>query len=249
MASPAKLRSLARKLGVVALVLTGAGAAMMGAWYHIDGQPLPEAAKELEGEHQSTRELDDGSLVVTPKAPSGRGLLIFHGALIEPRSYARTAAFFAQRGMTVFLPRGPQRLSIRGVEGAAARMSDFPQVKEWFLLGHSMGGMASLTLAEARPNGIKGIALWAAAMPRDFTKARVPVLFLWGDSDGLLPAERLVEVKSKLPSSTRYATIEGGNHRGFAMYSHQFFDRETTLDGRRQIDLANEQTAAFFDGL
>jgi hypothetical protein len=50
-----------------------------------------------------------------------------------------------------------------------------------------------------------------------------------------------------LPDATRYITVEGGNHRNFAMYSHQFFDNEGTLDWREQVMLANEQTLAFFE--
>lgn len=81
----------------------------------------------------------DGTLVFTPALPAGRGLLIFHGALIKPRAYAGTAAFFASRGYLVYIPAGPARLSIRAVDAAAARLPSFG-VGQWFLPGHSMGG-------------------------------------------------------------------------------------------------------------
>jgi hypothetical protein len=41
-------------------------------------------------------------------------------------------------------------------------------------------------------------------------------------------------------------TVPGGNHQDFALYSHQFFDREGLLGWAVQIDLANETTAEFF---
>ena len=110
-----------------------------------------------------------------------------------------------------------------------------------------MGGLSSMTLTSRHPLPIKAVALWAAAMPSDFSDSGLPILFLWGDHDGLLPAERFAQTKLNLPASTRFVTVEGGNHQNFAMYSHQFFDAEATIGWAEQIAFANEATARFFD--
>jgi pimeloyl-ACP methyl ester carboxylesterase len=93
---------------------------------------------------------------------------------------------------------------------------------------------------------VKAVALWACAMPADYSAVKVPMLFLWGDHDGLLPEQRFAEVRARLPASVRYVPVPGANHRGFAMYSHQFFDGEATLGQDQQIDFANARTAEFF---
>jgi pimeloyl-ACP methyl ester carboxylesterase len=240
-----KRRGWLKKLGFAVLGLVGLGALLLVVWYQIDGQPLPEARAFLQGQGYESRELDDGGLLFTPREKSARGIVLLHGALIEPLAYARTGAFFAQKGYTVLVPRGAGRLSIRAIDGAGAKMNDLG-VTEWFLLGHSMGGMASLLLWEKRPAGIRAVALWASAIPGDFTKVSVPVLFVWGDHDGLIPGDRFSELKARLPSGTQFVTAEGGNHRGFALYSHQFFDAQATVEPASQIDFANEQTASFF---
>ncbi|MBK7864526.1 MAG: hypothetical protein IPJ65_39185 [Archangiaceae bacterium] len=229
-------------LSLVAVTLL----ALVG-WYQIDGQPRPEAARFTARAGIAFHEADDGSLSFTPSTPNGHGLLIMPGALIKPLSYARTAAFFADRGYTVFLPAAPMRLSILGVDGAAARLAGFA-VKDWFVIGHSMGGLAGLELVRRHAPVVRAVALWAAAMPRDFSDLEVPVLFLWGDRDGLLPREKLDEARSKLPSTTRYTTFPGGNHRDFALYTHQFFDAAGTLGWEQQTARANEETEAFFSG-
>ena len=61
-------------------------------------------------------------------------------------------------------------------------------------------------------------------MPEDFSDLPMPLLFLWGDQDGLLGPERYAIARSRLPEATDYVTVNGANHRDFAMYSHQFFD-------------------------
>ena len=234
-----------KKIILGSLGLLVLGVVVLGAWYRIDGQPLPEASQFLEGAGYRSRVEADGGLVFTPAAANGHGLLIMHGALIKPLSYARTAAYFAARGYTVYVPSGPARLSINAVDGAASRLSAF-RVRDWVMVGHSMGGFASLELIARHAPPVKAVALWASAMPGDFSTLEVPMLFLWGDRDGLLPPARLADTRSKLPPSVQYVTLPGANHQGFALYSHQFFDNEATLGGAEQIELANRRTAEFF---
>ncbi len=236
-----------KKIGLSLLIVVALAAAALFGWYQVDGQPLPEASGFLQGAGYRAEVEDDGSIVFTPTAANGRGLLIMHGALIKPLAYAMTAAYFARLGYTVYVPRGALRLSISAVDQVAARMARF-EVRDWVVIGHSMGGLSALTLIERHAPAVAAVALWACAMPADFSALTVPMLFLHGDRDGLLPPERLADAKDKLPVAVRYLEVPGGNHRGFAMYSHQFFDGEATIGWQEQIGFANEQTAVFFAG-
>ena len=235
-----------RKIAIGILGVLALGAAFLVAWYQIDGQPLPETDQFLEGDGYGVTESDDGSFVFTPAASNGQGLLIMHGALIKPRSYVKTAAFFAQRGYTVLVPSGALRLSINAVDGAAERMKAF-EVQDWFFIGHSMGGFSTLTLISRHLPNVRAVALWASNQPSDFSDLDAPILFLWGDNDGLLPPGRFAEAKKNLPASVQYVTVPGANHKDFAMYSHQFFDNDARIGWRAQIDLANITTAEVFE--
>jgi len=235
------LRKLALTLVGIAALLTG----VFAVYYRIDGVPLPETRSFAEQAGFHVEEARDGSLSFMPDTPNGRGLLIMHGAVIKPLSYAKTAAYFARRGYTVYLPYGPGRMSIAAIETAAARIPGFG-LDEWYLIGHSMGGMAGLSVAELLTDCFRAGALWAAAMPEDFSELELPLLFLWGDQDGLLGPERFATARSRLPEATEYVTVEGANHQDFAMYSHQFFDGAGELGWAAQIDRANELTASFF---
>lgn len=240
-------RTVVKKTGIALLVLLVLIIAGQAVLYIMDGHPLPETEQFLSHADYAVTRGDDGSLVFWPASPTRRGVVIMHGALIKPQSYANTAAFFARRGYTVFLPHGGWlRLPINAVEEAAVRLANF-DVDEWYFIGHSMGGMAALDLLRLDAARVRAAALWGSGMPFDYTDVAVPLLFLWGSEDGILTAERLESVKANLPGMTRYLTVEGGNHRNFAMYSHQFFDNEGKLDWPEQVGLANEQTLAFFE--
>lgn len=239
---------MVKKLLWLLLGLLLTGTVVMAGWYRIDGIPTEETEEFMAGDGFSSVEEEDGSLIFTPAVSNGYGILIMHGALILPRSYARSAAYFASRGYTVYLPKGLGRMSIAVVDTAADRIAEF-DIEDWFFIGHSMGGMASLAVIADRDIDAKGVALWATAMPRDFSEVDTPILFIWGDTDGLLPRERFELARENLPQSVTYVTLEGANHKNFSMYSHQFFDSEATIDWMAQIDFANERTAAFFRAL
>ena len=236
---------MVKRIALVIVAMLAVGVILMALWYRIDGQPLPQTAQYLAGEGFAAVKEDDGSFVFTPDVANGHGLLIMHGALIKPQSYAQTAAYFAQLGYTVFVPNGPGRLSVNAVDSAAARLASFG-VEDWFFIGHSMGGYSSLELISRHQPNVRALALWAAGVPADFSGLNMPMLYIWGDNDGLQPPERFAEGQLNLPKSVRYITLKGANHKNFAMYSHQFFDNDAILNPQQQIDIANDTTAVFF---
>ena len=236
---------MVKKLSLLFLGLLSVAAVLMLAWYQIDGIPTDSSENYMSGTGFTAVEQDDGSLLFTPAANNGHGIVIMHGALILPKSYAYSAAYFAQLGYTVYLPNGPGRMSIAAVADTAKKIND-SAIEEWFFIGHSMGGMASLEIISAHDVKAQAVALWATSMPSDYSNVEAPILFIWGDTDGLLPEERLERAKDNLPQSVEYITLEGANHKNFAMYTHQFFDSEATIDWMEQIDFANETTAAYF---
>jgi pimeloyl-ACP methyl ester carboxylesterase len=236
---------MVKKLTLLFLGIFVFGALLLAAWYRIDGIPTEESSRYLSGEGYSSVVEENGSLVFYPDASNGHGIVMMHGALIYPQSYAKSAAYFAQLGYTVFLPSGPGRMSIAAIDSTAERLNEFG-IAKWFFIGHSMGGLSSFETISRHDINAQAVALWATAMPNDYSMLDVPVLFIWGDNDGLLPAPRFRKAQDNLPKQTKYITLKGGNHKNFALYTHQFFDREATVDWMEQIDFANENTAAFF---
>lgn len=234
-----------KKIGIAIVVLLLLAAAGVVALYQIEGRPLPEASGYLQGEGYTAATEADGALVFTPARPNGHGLLILHGALVEPLAYAKSAAYFAALGYTVYLPAGALRLPVNAVDAAAARMAGFG-VADWVVIGHSMGGFAALELVRRHAPPVRALALWGSDLPADFRDLKLPLLFIRGERDGLLTPERFAAVQERLPPTVRYLTLPGGNHQGFALYSHQLFDNPGSTSADRQIDFADERSARFF---
>ncbi len=241
----AQMARLLFKLLAALLVIVVAG---LATFYIVDGHPLAESAGYLEGTGYIAEGRSDGGWLFQSDTPNGRGLLIMHGALIKPQSYAKTAAFFAKRGYTVLLPYGgATRLPINALDAASDAIREL-DLTQWYSIGHSLGGMASLEVIQRNPDlPFVGAALWASGIPADYSAVAVPILFLWGDHDDLLPRSRFEAGQAKLPDSVEYITVAGANHQDFAMYGHQFLDGEGQLGWAQQIDDANRVTLAFFN--
>ena len=239
------MTNMLKKIAIFAAALVLLTALVLAAWYQVDGIPDPETRTYLESDSYTSVIEADGSLRFVPEESNGLGIVIMHGALIKPQSYAQSAGYFATLGYTVLLPAGPGRMSIAAVSGMGERLRQ-EALDGWFFIGHSMGGMASLDSIRTHDLDVRAVALWATAMPADFSDLQLPVLFIWGDTDGLLPRERFERSRLHLPADTEYITLVGANHRNFAMYTHQFFDDDATIDRDAQIHFANRTTAVFF---
>ncbi|ARN74400.1 alpha/beta hydrolase [Oceanicoccus sagamiensis] len=232
-------RLLKLLLGIVLIAI-----AVQLAWYQIDGQPTAEADQYLQGDLFSSAQQDNGDWLFTPHQPNGYGLLILHGALIKPKSYSYTAAYFASRGYKVWIPSGVIRLSALSSERIAQQL---PQMgnEQWFLLGHSMGGLTALTVANQLSQAPLGVTVWAGGIPQDFSHIPLPILFISGTNDPMLSPEKFKTAKQHLPLSTVYFEINGANHKNFALYSHQFFDGIASIEHLEQINLAHQRTEQF----
>ena len=230
---------------ILLLVLVGS-LSLLAGWYQIDGQPEPGVERLLVSERFSFHPRADGGYSLQPSEPNGRAVLIMHGALVQPLAYADTAAFFAGRGFLVEVPYGGwSRLSIQAIQSARDTVRSQPGL-QWFFIGHSMGGFASLKAIVGGHLPVAAVGLWAAAMPENFSGTALPVLFLGGDRDGLLHADRLASMRHNYPAGSRFRLLSGANHRNFARYTHQFFDGEASLSVDEQIQQANTLTLAFF---
>jgi hypothetical protein len=62
----------------------------------------------------------------------------------------------------------------------------------------------------------------------------VPVTKVSGTRDGLASRAEVEANRTKLPESTRWVWVEGGNHSQFGWYGFQPGDRRATVDAAAQ---------------
>ena len=190
----------------------------------------------------------DGALR-PPGSPTG--LILYPGGLVQPEAYAPVARKIAKAGHPVVIVPVTFRLAFFDIEAAEPVPAAFPDVAQWAVGGHSLGGVASAWYARAHPARIAGVVLWAAYTDDGHSLAgsTVPVLSVSGTLDGNVTPSRIAASRLTLPSSTRFVAIEGANHAQFGSYRYQLNDAVATISRQEQHRQVVEATVAFLDTL
>ena len=200
---------------------------------------------------------DDGVWTFMPAAGVERsraGLLFFPGALVDPRAYAPLVRAAAEAGHLAVMVELPQRGAFGGADSPELfarvdRALNIPLGPErWVLAGHSRGAVVASELAPREAPRMGGLVLIGTSHPRDvdLSALRVPVTKIVGTRDGLASPERVEANRHLLPPSTRWVSIEGGNHSQFGWYGFQPGDHRATLPAATQRE---QMTAAVLDAL
>jgi len=182
----------------------------------------------------------DQSIVMEPVAgATGEGLLFIPGAKVDPYAYLYKLSGVVESGVTVVITKPTLNLAFFDFRTLDDFAVDAPGVDEWFVGGHSLGGVKACMLADSPE--VAGLVLFGSYCANDLSGSDLRVLSIVGSDDGLSTPEKVSSAAGELPASTEYVTIEGSNHARFGDYGDQAGDGEATIsteDARAEITLA-----------
>src|SRR5574344_769153 len=194
-------------------------------YYHA----LPEENTYLESESNlSVVTLKNGDICFVPDS-SKVGMIFYPGGKVDYKAYAPLMKTIAQKGFLCVLVKMPCNLAVFNINGADGIASNFPNVKEWYIGGHSLGGaMASEYAARFNERSIKkgeqplrGLILLGAYSVKDLKDKNISVLTMYGSEDGVLNKVQFEKCKKNLPDNAWTVVIPGGSHAYFGMYGYQ----------------------------
>lgn len=176
---------------------------------------------------------DNLTIIGDPGAETG--LIFYPGGKVEARAYAPLLDRIAQEGYCCVLVEMPYHLAILNVDAAEEAMAAVPEVKQWYLAGHSLGGATAAMYAADNPDKIAGLALLGAYSTKPLPE-ELPVLLLYGSEDGVMNRENYETNRENVPNATEQV-IEGGNHAGFGSYGAQEGDGTAAITPEEQWDI------------
>jgi pimeloyl-ACP methyl ester carboxylesterase len=184
----------------------------------------------------------NGWLVFEPEQPAERGFIFYPGGLVDAQAYAPLAKQLADRGvLTVIVPM-PLDLAILNPNEANGVLDQFPQVRQWAIGGHSLGGAMAAQFLAANPqlaDRVSGLVLWGARSQADLSELPVKVVSIFGTRDGIAPKDITNAMRlAGLPAGAKLVPVEGGNHSMFGDYGLQRGDNLLTIpldQARNQI--------------
>ena len=185
---------------------------------------------------------EDGSVVFDPGAAE-RVLIFYPGGRVEHTAYAPLLRSLAEEGWLCVLVKMPLDLAVLDADAAAGVAERFPQVEDWYVGGHSLGGAMAASYAAEHAAELEGLLLLAAYSTADLSDSGLAVWSVYGSEDTVLNGEKYARCRSNLPEDTREVVLEGGSHALFGDYGPQKGDGEAAITAMEQVALTVELLA------
>lgn len=236
-----KIIICAVSLFAVIALLFGGSAVYLSDYYRADVDAIEAFA---ESDNVIRTEVADG-VIAYGESSAEIGFIFYPGGKVEYTSYEPLMRALASNGILCILVKMPCNLAVLDMNAADGICERYPDVKDWYIGGHSLGGtMAAYYLADNQSK-FGGLVLLGSYSSKDISDAEIDVLSVFGSQDEVMNREKYEECKQNLPDSLTEIEIEGGCHAYFGMYGEQRGDGEPTLTPEEQITKTAEYICEF----
>lgn len=174
------------------------------------------------------------------------GFIFYPGGLVDHEAYAPLMRELASQGILAVDASMPLDLAVFG-KGSAKNIlkyyrNIYPDL-EWYMGGHSLGGVMAASYAADHEEELKGLVFLASYTTEDFSQSDLRMLSLLGSEDGVLKKDKYEENKVNFSADFTEYVIEGGCHAGFGDYGVQKGDQEPSISSEEQMGIAAGQIA------
>ncbi len=231
--------------GLVIVLVLGAGGIV--AWSQIGVMPAePEPLASVRENPAITIEDAEQGIVLAPAdSESDLGLVFVPGAKVDPWAYAAILQGLAEDGVTVLITRPWLNLAFFDPRGLDSFTSAAPDIDEWGVGGHSLGGVRACQLA----TDADALVLFGSYCATDLSASDLPVLSLAGSHDGLSTPEKVADARDQLPADAEMIEIEGASHASFGDYGPQAGDGTPTISSEEMHSEVTDRVGAFLESL
>ena len=234
-----------RKVFIVTLCIVLAAAAAfaacaiyLGDYYRSD----EGAAAVFSPDDNITVSTRGGNVIFEPRG-AVTGFIFYPGGKVEHNAYQPLMAELAGKGILCVLIEMPFRLAIFDVKAADGIREEFPEIENWYIGGHSLGGSMAASYLSDRSDEYAGLVLLGSYSAADLSDTDLEVLSVYGSEDKVMNRDKYEANKSKLPKNFSEVVIEGGCHAYFGMYGAQKGDGSPTISCSEQIRITAQAIA------
>ena len=231
---------------LVVLVIAG-----FSIWAYTPARPMAEAVAALQSD-AFVNVSSDGWVTFSPSIGTPEtGIILYPGGRVNFRAYAPIAHKLAAEGYLVALVPMPFNLAVFGSEKADEVIDANPEINNWVIGGHSLGGAMAASYVYNNPGAVEGLVLLAAypAGSQSLANSDVKVLSISGTLDGLATPEKISAGVPLLPINTFFEDIKGGNHAQFGWYGSQAGDSPAEISREEQQNIVLLRIISFLDSL
>lgn len=179
----------------------------------------------------------DNLTIVKASDPSDTAIVFYPGAKVEAIAYLPMLEKLKENGITSIIVEMPFNMAIFDSNAADDVFELLPDIKNWYISGHSMGGAMASSYASKNSEKIKGLILLGAYVYGDYPPEKS--LTIYGTLNSNL--------EKNIDYTENIVVIEGGNHAQFGNYGAQKGDPPATMSSEEQQDIAVEAILKFIE--
>lgn len=222
------------RIALAAAVIVLAVAAASFFWYVSDYYHADEMAMAV---MSGTAVRKEGNLtILSPAVPGDTGLIFYPGGKVEHTAYLPLLEQLRQNGITCVLVEMPYRLAVFNPNAAERVFEKLPDIQNWYMGGHSLGGAMAGSCASENLDRVKGLVLLGSYLYGTFPPERS--LIVYGSEDEVLD-------RSKITHHEYVVELAGGNHAQFGNYGVQKGDGTASITRKEQQRQTVEAILAF----
>ena len=176
------------------------------------------------------------------------GVVFYAGNPVDYRDYGTLCRRIASAGYLVISPEFPLDTAILNWAAGEEYMKHFPEIKEWFFMGHSHGGGTAVWEATLKPDLFKGLILISAVafpchLPDDY-----PVLTFHATEDMAVPMYQHKMLMAELYNcDVTEVIIQVGKHAQVGDYGIQMNDGKAKISKKKQMNIVLKHIMKFLN--
>lgn len=233
------LRILCVLTGII-LLLFACGTLYVNDYYHAD----PSAEELLSADLPNITITAEKEQILFRPEEAKAGLIFYPGGKIEYTAYTPLMKAFAEKGFFCVLLKMPLNLALLNINAADTVFADHPEIENWYVAGHSLGGVAASLYAEKHADRLSGLILLASYSTANLNESKLKLLSIYGSEDGILNKFLYEKNRKKLPEDVTEVIIPGGCHAYFGAYGEQKGDGTPAISREEQIRITAEEAEA-----
>ena len=228
---------------IVLAIIIGACAIYLGDYYRADRDAIEAFSLTNEMEY---KKLDDDTIIFEPDGTK-KGFIFYPGGKVEYTAYIPLMQACAEQGIMCVLLEMPFNLAVFDVNAADGIQEQYPEIEEWYIGGHSLGGSMAASYLADNAEEYDGLILLGSYAATDLSDTDLDVLSIYGSEDKVMNREKYDENKSNLPDDFTEIVIDGGCHAYFGMYGVQDGDGTPVITREEQIALTVDQVVEIME--
>ncbi|MFA7108148.1 MAG: alpha/beta fold hydrolase [Sphaerochaetaceae bacterium] len=179
--------------------------------------------------------VDKNLTILTPEKPSETALIFYPGAKVEAIAYLPILEKLRKNGITCILVKMPFNMAIFNQKAADKVFDKLPNIKNWYIGGHSMGGAMASSYAANNKEKVEGLILLGAYIYGELSPEDAITIYGTFNSN----------LEKNIDYTENVIIIDGGNHAQFGNYGKQKGDPDATISSEEQQNIAVEAILEF----